>query len=51
MFRDKKYFIGIPDSLIGRDILMVTRMSETPAGFRANFFGYAGDQINSGMLL
>ncbi|HNR28577.1 MAG TPA: zinc-dependent metalloprotease [Bacteroidales bacterium] len=48
--QDKKYFIGIPDSLIGRDILMVTRMSETPAGFRANFFGYAGDQINSGML-
>jgi hypothetical protein len=49
-FQDKKYYIGIPDSLIGRDILMVTRMSETPAGFRANFFGYAGDQINSGML-
>ena len=48
--QDKKYFIGIPDSLIGRDILMVTRMAETPAGFRANFFGYAGDQINSGML-
>lgn len=48
--QDKKYFIGIPDSLIGKDILMVTRMAETPAGFRANFFGYAGDQINSGML-
>ena len=48
--QDKKYYIGIPDSLLGRDILMVTRMSETPAGFRANFFGYAGDQINSGML-
>ncbi len=48
--QDKKYYIGIPDSLIGRDILMVTRMAETPAGFRANFFGYAGDQINSGML-
>lgn len=48
--QDKKFFIGIPDSLIGRDILMVTRMAETPAGFRANFFGYAGDQINSGML-
>jgi hypothetical protein len=48
--QDNKYFIGIPDSLIGRDILMVTRMAETPAGFRANFFGYAGDQINSGML-
>ena len=36
--QDKKYYIGIPDSLLGRDILMVTRMSETPAGFRANFF-------------
>jgi len=49
-YQDKKYYIGIPDSLIGRDILMVTRMAETPAGFRANFFGYSGDQINSGML-
>ena len=48
--QDRKYYIGIPDTLIGRDILMVTRMAETPAGFRANFFGYAGDQINSGML-
>ena len=48
--QDKRIFLGIPDTLLGRDILMVSRIAEAPQGFRANFFGYAGDQINSGML-
>ena len=48
--QDKRTFLGIPDTLLGRDILMVSRIAEAPQGFRANFFGYAGDQINSGML-
>ncbi|HNY23962.1 MAG TPA: DUF5117 domain-containing protein, partial [Bacteroidales bacterium] len=48
--QENKYYLGIPDSLTGRDILMVTRMSETPEGFRANFFGYSGDQINDGVV-
>lgn len=48
--QENKYYLGISDSLTGRDILMVTRMSETPEGFRANFFGYSGDQINDGVV-
>jgi hypothetical protein len=35
--QENKYYLGIPDSLTGRDILMVTRMSETPEGFRLIF--------------
>ena len=48
--QDKKYYIGIPDSLLGRDILAVTRITKSPAGFRSNFFGYAGDELNEDML-
>ncbi len=42
---DEKYFFEIPDSLLGREILVVNRISKAPAGPRAGFTGYAGDQI------
>lgn len=39
---DDKYFFEIPDSLLGRDILIVGRLSKAPAGVGS----YAGDAIN-----
>ena len=38
---DDKYYFEIPDSLFGRDILAITRMSKTPNGA-----GYGGEQAN-----
>jgi hypothetical protein len=42
---DDKYYFEIPDSLLGREILIVNRISKAPAGPRAGFIGYAGDII------
>ncbi len=38
---DEKYYFEIPDSIFGRDIMTVTRMSKTPTGA-----GYGGEQAN-----
>ena len=48
--QDDKFFIAIPDSLLGKDILMVSRVSKSAAGIRGNFSGYAGDDINEGLF-
>lgn len=48
--QDKKYYISIADSLIGRDMLMVSRIVECAAGFRSNFLGYAGDELQEGVF-
>ncbi|MDQ3278099.1 MAG: DUF5117 domain-containing protein, partial [Bacteroidota bacterium] len=42
---EDKYYFEIPDSLLGREILVVNRISKAPAGPRAGFIGYAGDII------
>lgn len=47
---DDKYFFEIPDSLLNRDILIVNRISKAPAGQRAGFLGYAGDQISDNVV-
>ncbi|HEX8314499.1 MAG TPA: DUF5117 domain-containing protein, partial [Flavisolibacter sp.] len=47
---DDKYFFEIPDSLLGREILVVNRISKAPAGPRAGFTGYAGDQIGENVI-
>ncbi len=48
---DDTYFFEIPDSLLGRDILVVNRISKAPAGLRSgSFFGYAGDQIGQNVI-
>lgn len=48
---DEKYFFEIPDSVFGRDILVVNRMSKAPAGMRmGGFFGYAGDDIGRSVI-
>lgn len=39
---DDRYFFEIPDSLLGREILAVTRIAKTAAGI-----GYGGEEINT----
>ncbi|MDQ6609669.1 MAG: zinc-dependent metalloprotease [Bacteroidota bacterium] len=47
---DDKFYFEIPDSLLGREILVVNRISKAPAGARAGFLGYAGDQIGENVI-
>ncbi len=48
--QDDKFFVEIPDKLIGRDILVVNRMSKAPADTRVGMFGFGGDQINENVI-
>lgn len=48
--QDDKYFFEIPDNMLGRDILVVSRISKAAAGMRNGFFGYAGDQIGQNVV-
>jgi hypothetical protein len=47
---DDKFFFEIPDDMLGRDILVVNRISKAAAGMRSGFFGYAGDQIGQSVI-
>ena len=47
---EDKWYFEIADSLLGRDILIVNRLSKAAAGMRSFFFGYAGDQIGSNVI-
>lgn len=47
---DEKWFFEIGDSVLGRDILIVNRISKAPADTRSGFFGYAGDEINQNVI-
>jgi hypothetical protein len=42
---DDKYFFEIPDSVFGRDIMAITRMSKTPTGA-----GYGGEVANEQVI-
>jgi hypothetical protein len=44
---DDNYYFEIPDSVIGRDLLVVGRIAQGAAGIRPGYSGYAGDQIGS----
>lgn len=48
--QDNKYYININDTLLGRDIRMVSRISKGAEGIRTDFTGYAGDDINSAVF-
>lgn len=41
------YYFEVPDSLLGRDLLVVSRISRGAAGIRHSYTGYSGDQINN----
>ncbi len=48
---EDKYYFELPDSLFGRDILAVNRISKAAAGMRSGgFFGYGGDQIGQNVI-
>jgi hypothetical protein len=40
-----KYFFEIPDTLLGREMLVVNRISKSASGTRPQMMGYAGDEI------
>jgi hypothetical protein len=47
---DDNYYFEIPDSLLGRDLLIVSRIAQGAAGVRPGYSGYAGDQIGSRII-
>ena len=47
---DDKYYFEIADSILGRDVLVVNRLSKAAAGMRNFFFGYAGDFIGQNII-
>lgn len=47
---DDKWYFEIRDSILGKDILVVNRISKAPANTRSGFFGYAGDEINENVI-
>ncbi len=47
---DDNYYFEVPDSILGRDLLIVSRIAQGAAGIRADYTGYAGDQIGSTII-
>ena len=47
---EDKWFWEITDSILGRDILVVSRLSKSGAGLANGFTGYAGDIINNNVI-
>ncbi|MDZ4795187.1 MAG: zinc-dependent metalloprotease [Bacteroidota bacterium] len=48
---EEKYFFELPDSIFGREILVVNRISKSAAANRiGGFLGYGGDQIGQGVV-
>ncbi len=47
---DDRYFFEIADSLLGREILAVNRISKAAAGNRASMMGYGGDHIGDNVI-
>ena len=43
--KDARYFFEIPNAILGRDILIVNRISKAASDMRNGSGGYAGDQI------
>lgn len=48
--QDDKYYFEIADSMLGREMLVVNRISKAAAGMRNGFFGYAGDQVGQNVI-
>lgn len=42
---DEKYYFEIPDDILKKEFLLVSRLTKAAAGMRSGFTGYAGDQI------
>ncbi len=44
------YYILLPTEDLGKDYLMVTRISKAPAGLRSGMTGYSGDPVSEEMI-
>jgi len=47
---DNSYFFEIPDSVLGRDLLVVNRIAKSAADMRKGSSGYAGDEIGENVI-
>ncbi|MBI2729468.1 MAG: zinc-dependent metalloprotease [Sphingobacteriales bacterium] len=47
---EDKWYFEIGDSLLGRDFLIVNRISKAPVGLQSGFIGYAGDEIGENVI-
>lgn len=47
---DDKYYFEIPDQMLKKEFLMVTRLTKAAAGMRTGTTGYAGDQIGQNVI-
>ena len=45
-----RYYFEIGDTLLGRDIMIVNRISQAAADARSGMLGFAGDQINQNVV-
>ncbi len=45
-----KYFFELPDNVLNKEFLMVTRLTKSAAGMRSGTTGYAGDQIGQKVI-
>lgn len=48
--QEGKFFINVNDSLLGKDLVMVSRLYEGAEGVRSDFDGYAGDALSDGVF-
>ena len=48
---DERYFFEIPDAILDKDILLVTRISKGAAGVKPSNIGYSGDEIGEDEIL
>lgn len=47
---EEKYYFEIPDSMLKKEFLLVTRLTKAAAGMRSGTSGYAGDQIGQEVI-
>ncbi|THU40156.1 DUF5117 domain-containing protein [Niastella caeni] len=49
---DERYYFELPDSILGRDVLVVSRLIKAAADMRSrgSMAGYAGDELNENVL-
>jgi hypothetical protein len=47
---EDKYFFEIPDSVLKKEFLLVSRLTKAAAGMRSGTTGYAGDQIAQNLI-
>ena len=47
---EEKYYLEIPDNMLKKEFLLVSRLTKAAAGMRSGMSGYAGDQISQNVI-